>query len=1011
MKVFISPSPQSAPFGLARVMEALHRFLPEQGVEVVYSEAEADVVHVHSMAFVETNKPVVYTSHGLHWEDQQWPSPEYYQANQFMIDYMKRAQAVTAVSSWVGHAISRGMLVEPYIINNGIYPEDWEHDRECLGYVLWNKARADVVCDPAEMNRLAERMPNTNFVSTFGTQTANVQITGVVPYEQMQDMVMRAGVYLSLARETFGIGTLEAMAAGVPVVGWNHGGNRDIIEPGVNGFLVPYGDYENLATAVSLASIHREEMRQDMRRTIKKWDWRDVAKEYAQVYEVAATPKHHVSWVERPKVSVIITAHNLDKYLRPCLESVKAQTLADFECLIIDDFSTDGTQEIGEEYDFNVEDTRFSYIRTPSNLKLSGARNYGYQFATGDYILFLDADDMIAPDTLELLAGALDADPNIHIAYGRLDTISEDGTNRRANEWPMGQFNWHNQMRHLNQLPYCSMMRTEVMERSGGYRVRDYLAEDAAFWCRVTSLGFTAKCVTEQPTLIYRLRPDSKSTNDRAKHGHGQFTQWFGWKVATNPNEGTNAAREDRKPNRALVPFGAQGRSDKWCWPVWSHHDPVVSVIIPVGPGHEGYLMDALDSLLAQSFPFWEAVVVNDTGRKLNLQYAPWARIIDNGEHNIAISRNLGIEHSRADLLLFLDADDFLAPEAIKHMLQAYVDNGGAKYIYTDWYNVQPGKPATKHNANAFNQSHTSGTQHPVSALVRKEHATAVGGFDPSLPGWEDWEFYIKMAINGFCGARLPEGLLVYRLHSGERREDSLLAKDETLSVLKERYAKFFTNEERMMGCCDGDDTSVMQAKRALGLVDREVQIELKEGHDMVKLQFTGTSKGTRTFTEVGGIHFNPPIKAGNNALHRYCQVNVEQARALINTGLFKQVDGDSLDLQQAVQVAPTVPPPNPVFPEPPKSPPRPDALAGQPTAAQSNPAPQENTEADFMKPTQTAVEQPGAYFDPKAKTISEIKTLAPACSKDVIKQILAAEEDGGNGRLGAIRFLKGLLE
>lgn len=976
MKVFISPHPDNAPFGIKRVVEALYKHLPEIGIEVVNSEAEADVVNVHATAFVETDKPIVYSSHGLYWADQKWPL-DYLRANQAMIDYMKRSQKITAVSEWVGHAISRGILNRPVVIGHGVDTADWVHEKENLGYVLWNKARVDPVCNPEAVNELARRLPDVGFVSTFGEPSPNVQITGVVDHETMRDMVQKAGVYLSTARETFGIGTLEALAAGVPVVGWDFGGNREIVENGKDGYLVPYGDYDALTSAVQRALNKREKISRNIQETVDKWDWAEIIPRYAAVFRLA----YEESQPKPVGVTVLVTAYNLDKYLADCLASVEAQTFQNWECLIVDDCSTDTTPEIAKS--FSARDGRFKYIRPPSNLKLSGARNYGYKQSQGKYILPLDADDMLAEGALEVLSAALNSDPSIHIAYGHLDIVNEDGSDRRRNDWPFAQFNWEQQMSHLNQLPYSSMMRREVLDHSGGYRVRDYLAEDAALWCRVSSLGFRAKKVTDKPTLVYRLRPDSKSSNDRKEYGDGAFTAWYPWKVADSVQGGMQAVREQKRPNPNVVPFGAQGDAPYGCWPVWSHHDPLVSVIIPVGPSHEKYLIDALDSVLAQTFPFWEAVVVNDTGSTLDVSYAPWAKVVKGGG-GIAQSRNIGIEAAQGHLLLFLDADDFLFPTAVEQMLKAYVQNDGAKYIYTDWYNITPGEPPSKNNAKPYDRTRSDGSSHPVTALVRREHAQTIGGFDEAMPGWEDWEFYIRMAMYGFCGARLPEALLVYRLHTGLRREDSLARKDESLAVLKERYADFFTGAKPMAKCCGGD-TTILEVKRQLGLIESTPTVNLsrsKDGVMSVRVEYRGKSVGAVTISSVGGKQLSRPIRAGNNPLDRFHDVPAEDAKLLVESRLFRQVGGAELDLNQGLQMVPDLPP------EPPAVNP---VLPDIPVVAINDYKPEI------------------APLDPSAMTVAEIKSRTIGLSAQALSDMLEKEK-GGQNRKSAVAYLEEML-
>ena len=101
-----------------------------------------------------------------------------------------------------------------------------------------------------------------------------------------------------------------------------------------------------------------------------------------------------------PKFSIIIPVYNVEPYLRECLDSVLAQTCADWEAICVNDGSTDGSLEILQEY--AAKDARFRIINQP-NKGLSAARNAGVHDANGEYILFLDSDDWIVPDALERL--------------------------------------------------------------------------------------------------------------------------------------------------------------------------------------------------------------------------------------------------------------------------------------------------------------------------------------------------------------------------------------------------------------------------------------------------------------------------------------------------------------------------------------------------------------------------------------------------------------------------------
>ena len=99
------------------------------------------------------------------------------------------------------------------------------------------------------------------------------------------------------------------------------------------------------------------------------------------------------------KVTVLTAVYNAERYLRPCLNSLKNQTLTDCQFICIDDCSTDSSYAILQEY--AQADKRFQVLRTPVNSGQAKARNLGIQFAAGKYIAMLDADDWYAPDALE----------------------------------------------------------------------------------------------------------------------------------------------------------------------------------------------------------------------------------------------------------------------------------------------------------------------------------------------------------------------------------------------------------------------------------------------------------------------------------------------------------------------------------------------------------------------------------------------------------------------------------
>ena len=113
------------------------------------------------------------------------------------------------------------------------------------------------------------------------------------------------------------------------------------------------------------------------------------------------------------KISVIVPIYNMEKLMRKCLDSILAQTFTDYECLLIDDGSKDGSPTICDEY--AAKDARFKAFHKP-NGGLSDARNYGIERAQGDYTIFFDPDDWVDKDCLkDLYAKAQETDADMVI--------------------------------------------------------------------------------------------------------------------------------------------------------------------------------------------------------------------------------------------------------------------------------------------------------------------------------------------------------------------------------------------------------------------------------------------------------------------------------------------------------------------------------------------------------------------------------------------------------------------
>ena len=123
------------------------------------------------------------------------------------------------------------------------------------------------------------------------------------------------------------------------------------------------------------------------------------------------------------KISIVVPIYKVEKYIDQCVQSVLKQTYQNLEIILVDDQSPDKCPEICEQY--AREDARVKVFHQ-KNLGLSGARNTGMQYATGDYVLFLDSDDYLALDYCERML-TMAKEENADIVVGEIISVDDDG--------------------------------------------------------------------------------------------------------------------------------------------------------------------------------------------------------------------------------------------------------------------------------------------------------------------------------------------------------------------------------------------------------------------------------------------------------------------------------------------------------------------------------------------------------------------------------------------------------
>lgn len=833
MNVYISPTfdkPDVGEGGIRRVVEAQKKWLPKYGWNVVDSISECDVAAYHGGNWhtPPAGVPVVSHTHGLYWDDYYRHSKAYGRINQDVIKALRQADVTTAPSEWVAQTLRRNLWLDPVVLYHGIEPDDWFVNDKNDGYVLWNKTRIDPICDPTPVTELAKRSANRRVVTTFADNRnlplpTNIEVVGRQTYEEAKETIRRAGVYLSTSRETFGIGTLEALAAGVPVLGFDYGGNSEIVVHKEHGYLAKPGDYDDLASGLEYIYKHRGYLSHAARAyVVKEFAWEGMIAQYAILYNRLAREAQ-----TRPKLSVIIPFYNLARYLPEAVDSVK-QACEDIthEIIVVDDASDEPVPDIV----YNTPGV--TVHRNEENQYLAETLNVGLRLSRGEYVVNLDADNRL--DNLNLIVNALDADRSLDIAYGRLRVFADDDSGRSyVSPWPPDSASVKAQLNRHNQIHSSAVYRRKIAERVAGYRRRCRRSEDADFWSRSLIAGAKARRVTNSVTLEYRLRRDSMSNT----YKDWAWETWYGWGLSAN---------------RLAYDEG----------PVRLYDTPKVSIIIPVGPGHEKYLPDALDSIQAQNatFPDWEVIVINDTGKQLHLPYA-WARAFNGFGKGASHARNLGIAASRSDLVLYLDADDFLHPNALHYLYSAYVAASDDNvFVYSDWYVAETSELRT---ASDFDPARVlESAPFSVTCLYNKHTLNKKRiRWDESLTqGWEDWDYAFQVISAGMCGLHLPLPMLHYRVGSGTLRSLARDHEEEIRLKIKDKYNDYYTGEKKLVpGCCGGGRYASAAVTAALARRQDTMPTDLNDETQTTLMEYTPPEEwtGTRSFLGRGtGIRY-----------------------------------------------------------------------------------------------------------------------------------------------------------
>ena len=217
-----------------------------------------------------------------------------------------------------------------------------------------------------------------------------------------------------------------------------------------------------------------------------------------------------------PRVTVLMPVFNGERYLREAIDSILAQTFRDFELLIIDDGSTDGSEKII----LSLHDARIRYISNGTNRGLTATLNRGIKAARGEYIARMDCDDISLPERLAQQIAHLDSNPACAMVAAKAILIDTEGG--ECGTWNDDD-NFTSSEQIFLRLPRANcivhpsiMIRTSLLSTQG-YDPQQRHCEDYDLWLRMAADGYRIDKLDQQ-LLKYRINPLSVTALSNRKH-------------------------------------------------------------------------------------------------------------------------------------------------------------------------------------------------------------------------------------------------------------------------------------------------------------------------------------------------------------------------------------------------------------------------------------------------------------------------------------------------------------
>ena len=214
------------------------------------------------------------------------------------------------------------------------------------------------------------------------------------------------------------------------------------------------------------------------------------------------------------KISVIIPAHNEEKVIARAIESILNQTFRDFKFIIVNDGSTDKTEEILDEY--AKKDLRIRIIKNKNNIGLTKSLNKAIKETKSEYIARMDADDISLQNRFFKQIAIFKKYHDISIVVNNYVIIDKNNREIKVQKLPSDNFSLYNPDRKNNIICHGSIMiKKALLDKIGGYNELLDFAQDYDLWLRIFENGYKFYLI---PEVLYKFRISPESAAKKAFH-------------------------------------------------------------------------------------------------------------------------------------------------------------------------------------------------------------------------------------------------------------------------------------------------------------------------------------------------------------------------------------------------------------------------------------------------------------------------------------------------------------